>query len=138
MRTCSRKVLAEEFFVHTWSGDDQSIICAVRGEPEIRHWVEVWNLRLYLPKRVRCVGLIDANQPVIRFIPDQPTDTAVRWRRYLNRLDENTPSKIIPACVFEAVDDAAGVENIETMVTVEWVKSGKTQTIQLPINVSTD
>src|SRR6476469_2426787 len=99
MQTCSKKELEEEFFVHTWSGDDNSIICAVRGEPEIRHWVEVWNLKLYLPKRVRCMGLIDADQPVIRFVPDQSTDTAIRWRRYLNRIDEDTPGDIISACV---------------------------------------
>ncbi|HEV7398276.1 MAG TPA: hypothetical protein VGN86_17320 [Pyrinomonadaceae bacterium] len=126
----------DEFQVQTWSGDETQSICAVRGTPKIRHHIQVINQSLRLsPKRVRCEGIVSSSEPVIRFVPENPNDTPAYWLGYVVLQDgeRRTLSRSL-----EAIEGAAGIEEIGTTATVEWISSGKTQTFSLKIEVSTD
>jgi hypothetical protein len=132
---CAAVTVEDDVLVETWSGDEINKICNLRGHPTARHNVRVINLRLYSAKRIKCEGIIEAAESVVRFLSDNPSDTASYWTASISGLGSGLQYTFNP-CVLQAVEGTDGKEKIRTVATVDWY-STKKQIISLNIDVST-
>jgi hypothetical protein len=134
---CFNSIDENGFLIETWSGDDTTQICSVRGQPPIRHYVKVYNVRLYEARKIKCEGFIDSQAPVLVFQSNNPNDSITYWSHHINNLRSGDTYTFNP-CVLQAVDGAIGKERLDAVVAVDWPPPIKRETFKLGIDVNTD
>jgi len=118
--------------VETYSGARTSPICTIGSRTDIKHIIEITNLRFFRADVDANGDINKSSYRAVEFNSPHHSDTAMHWNKLTNI--GSSKSLTMRHVGLDAV--GTGDEDITTTVTITWPTLGKTETVTIDITVA--